>query len=397
MNELQRIIQAFARLRARGESAALATVVAVGGSTYRRPGARMLVSGDGEAVGSISGGCLERDVFRQAARVLHSGEPVVAVYDSTDDDIAEGYSLGCKGIVVVLVEPLSPEAAGPIDFLADCLNRRRTGVLATVFAVSGDPGARVGARLMLTEGQPIDSNGIGATSLCAQLVDEARRVLSAGRPLQSVIDTPGGRVEVFFELVKPSLSLAVFGAGHDAVPLVQFAKALGWHVGVVSRNAGHAMHRRFAAADQVLMSDAGPALDSLPDEGGIIAVTMSHNYFEDLRALRALLPRRPRYVAILGPKRRTARLLDELEAEGFAVRGDAASWLYGPAGLDIGADTPEEIALAIVAEIRAAVAGRSGGFAKHRHGPLHEPCGSAKPVIVAGLPHGEILCGLTPA
>lgn len=395
MNEMQRIIQCWARLRGLGEQAALATVVAVEGSTYRRSGARMLVSADGESAGSISGGCLERDVFRQAARVLHSGEPTVVVYDSTGEDLAEGYSLGCNGVVVVLVEPLVPDGSSvALDFIADCLTRRRRGVVVTVFAAQSACGARIGARLTLGDDGSLNSRGIYDESLRSRLEGKAREALRDGRSTRVWFPTPTGQVEAFIELVTPSPALTIFGAGHDAVPLAQFAKALGWQVSVVSRNAGHRIQGRFAGADRVLVADAEVALLGLPEDDGVIAVVMTHNYFEDLRVLRALIPRRPRYVALLGPKRRTARLLAALEDEGLDVRGEAVSWLHGPAGLDIGADTPEEIALAIVAEIRAVLAGRAGGFARERQEPLHMRSERAETVVAAGVERGEIACGL---
>lgn len=395
MNEMQRIIQCWARLRGLGEQAALATVVAVEGSTYRRPGARMLVSADGASAGSISGGCLERDVFRQAARVLHHGAPAVVVYDSTGEDLADGYSLGCNGVVVVLVEPLAPDGSSAmLDFVADCLGRRRRGVVATVFAVQGACGARIGARLMLGDDDCLITRGIDDAALRARLEDSARTALCAGRSTRVRIPTPTGQVEAFIELVTPPPALTIFGAGHDAVPVAQFAKALGWQVSVVSRNAGHGIQGRFAGADRVLVADAETALAGLPAEGGAIAVVMTHNYFEDLRVLRALIPRRPRYVALLGPKRRTARLLAALEDEGLMSRDESAPWLHGPAGLDIGADTPEEIALAIVAEIRAVVAERSGGFARERRGPMHPRREACETTLAMGAPRSDVLCGI---
>lgn len=395
MNEVQRIIQCWARLRERGQRAALATVVAVEGSTYRRPGARMLVSEDGEAEGAISGGCLERDVFRQAARVLHSGEPAVTVYDSTGEDLDEGYSLGCNGVVVVLVEPLAPDGpVGALDFIADCLRRRRKGVVATVFAVRGGVRTRVGARLVLADDGSISATGIDDEPTRELLCAEAAKALHKGRSSRIRIRTPAGELDAFTEVVAPPLALTIFGAGHDALPLAQFAQALGWHVSVVSRNAGHGIHARFSAADRVLVAEAGEALDGLPQEGGAIAVVMTHNYFEDLRVLRALIPRGPRYVALLGPKRRTARLLAALEDEGVMSCGEPLPWLHGPAGLDIGADTPEEIALAIVAEIRAVIGGSAGGFARALRGPLHARDEGADTVVAAGVERREVVCGL---
>ncbi|NMG76461.1 XdhC family protein [Aromatoleum diolicum] len=397
MTETQRILQAHAKARACGEEMALATVVAVEGSTYRRPGARMLVTADGTSVGAISGGCLERDVVRLAARVLHRGEPVVAVYDSTDEEVAEGYALGCNGVVVVLIEPLVAGEADVLDFISACLKRGRSGVVATVFGIDGAAGAEIGARLMLDEEIGVRCRGIADEYLRSRVEDEAREALRGGRSARIIVDTGDGRVEVFLEHVAPPTVLTVFGAGHDAVPLMRFAKALGWELRVVTRTGGHGAAARFAGANQFIVGDAEEALDRLGASADMLAVVMTHNYFEDLRVMRALASRRPRYVAILGPKRRTERLLAALAEEGVVLDAGMRAALHGPAGLDIGAETPEEIALSILAEIQAVLSGRRGGFARDRAAPLHECSGTGKPLETAGASRGEILCGLTPA
>lgn len=396
MNETQRILHAHAKARACGEEMALATVVAVEGSTYRRPGARMLVTADGASIGAISGGCLERDVFRQAARVLHRGKPVVAVYDSTDEEVAEGYALGCNGVVVVLIEPLAVGAQDVLDFISGCLKRGRTGVVATVFGIDGEAGAEIGARLMLGGDLGMSSRGMSDESLRSRVEGAAREALRLGRSSRVIVEAAGGRVELFLEHVAPPTALTVFGAGHDAVPLAQFAKALGWSLRVVTRTAGHGASARLACADQFLIADAEEALEGLGSCENMIAVVMTHNFFEDLCVLRALLRRRPRYVAILGPKRRTGRLLAALAEEGGVPDAGMRAALHGPAGLDIGAETPEEIALAIVAEIQAVLAGRRGGFARDRAVPLHERSVTGEALEAAGAARGEILCGLTP-
>ena len=221
---MREILEACRRVDRGRRPAVLATVVKVAGSTYRKPGARMLFPAGGEPVGMVSGGCLEADLSERARAVLDSGEPRTVVYDMrSPDDLVWGLGLGCNGEVRVLLEPLLPgKHPGYLDFLQRCLRERRAGVVATVFAVEGETRAAVGDRITVDAGADArliaDDGPIGE-----RLMADAKRSLGDRRSAAKNYELPAGRVEALLEYVAPPVSLAVFGAGSDAQPLVRFA------------------------------------------------------------------------------------------------------------------------------------------------------------------------------
>jgi len=379
MKELSAIASAFEQARSEGKACALATVVAVSGSAYRRPGARMLITEGGQATGGVSGGCLERDVFLRARRVMERGQATLATYDTTDDDdLVFGVGLGCRGVIRILIEPL-PTASQPCHLLrlSEMLPRREPGVLATVWRVEGRTEARVGSRLLLSSrGRLWDD--IGDPELAAQIESDAQEALQKDRSATRIYRLPAGEAEIFLELLRPPVPLVLFGGGPDAVPLVQLAAELGWHVTVVDGRptAGSqpaaASRARFPRADAVLLCRPEQVRQQVRLDSDTVAVVMTHHYLTDLRLLEVLLPSPVRYLGLLGPKSRAERLLHDLSHAGVAATEAQRRRLYAPVGLDLGAETAEEIALAILAEIRAVLAGRTGGMLRDRQTPIHE-------------------------
>jgi xanthine/CO dehydrogenase XdhC/CoxF family maturation factor len=252
MHELRAVIDSAARLAERGEEAVLGTVVKVEGSTYRRPGARLLVTRGGEWIGGISGGCLEGDLVRKAWWRTENG-PTVVSYDSTaDDETAWQFGLGCNGVVHVLLERLT-HGLDPLALPRWCLLRDEPGVLATVFRADPGTGGAVGDRLALGA-DGVMTDDFGASELSDRLRIEAAECLSHDRSRVGTFPLPVGEVEVFFEVIRPPLRLVVFGAGFDAVPLVRAAKALGWRVTVVDWRPAFARQPAFAPADEVVVA-----------------------------------------------------------------------------------------------------------------------------------------------
>lgn len=394
MKELQSIIDASKAIDQRGVQAALATVVNVTGSTYRRPGARMLIAADGQTVGSVSGGCLERDVLNQAQRVLQYNTARVISYDSTsEDDIVWEFNLGCNGIVDVLIEPLSHNGKpGLLAFLADCLGNRQAGVVATVFGVEGHVKAAIGNRLMLSACQSV-THDIGDEDLAEAINRDSRRALDRGRPKVAMYEMSAGRAEVFIEVIHPPVPLVICGAGYDAIPLVRFAKELGWHVTVVDPRPGHATRQRFPLADALIVCRPETACEHIKIQSDTVAVVMTHNYLHDADLLKVLLPLPLRYLGLLGSKRRTQSLLHEARKKSVLLSQSNLDMIHSPIGLDIGADTPEEIALAVAAEIQAVLAGRLGGMLRIREEPLHERCPAVDVVGLPGTIQGAMSCG----
>ena len=315
MKELQDIITTYNKLKKSGETIALATVVRVAGSTYRRPGARMLMSTKGEIIGSLSGGCLEGDVFEQAQEVMNFQKSRLVSYDTTSEaDILWGSGMGCQGIVDIFIEPL------------------------------------------------LSDNGKILISFVQLLLNHSKNAQKSGKSFH--ISTHN--IEAFVEVIHPPLSLIIFGAGHDAIPIVYFAKQLGWSVTVLDRRPDYATSTRFPEADTIIISEYEKLPESIILDEKTVAVIMTHNYLYDLTILKTILPLNLGYLGILGPRIRTEKLLGEIpEYEQYKKH------LYAPVGLDIGADNPQEIALAIIAEIQAVINNRSAGFLCDRHLPIH--------------------------
>jgi len=308
----------------------------------------MIFAEDGSTAGSISGGCLEADLARRCAAVLAQDRPDLVEYDlRRSDDLVWGTGLGCAGRVEILLSPL--ELAGGI--LESACAADGTATLAT--AVRNGQFALGEQVLLAGGGRPAGSSRLA-------------RSLARGEAL------PGVLVE---ELEAPIRLLAA-GAGDDVVALVASGKALGWDVRVFSARPTPAVERRFAGLS--LFPALFPAAEIGAHSGArTAAVVATHNYFDDLEILRALAAAGTPYVGLLGARARVERLL----SDGSDVLGeDARRRLFGPAGLDIGADTPGEIALSIVAEIQCVLRGRPAGFLRDGRGRIHEREGAPSPV-----------------
>jgi xanthine dehydrogenase accessory factor len=337
MKEIQEILNKISQF-APDEQAILATVVDVVGSGYRRPGARMLIDKNGYGIGTVSGGCLEADVLERAKKVLQTGEPIVITYDTTNDENSVfGLSMGCRGIVQILLEPID-EKNHLIEYLSICLRRRKSGRIATVIDSQATK-SKVGYRFF--EDGLSDFDAILATN-------------DFGK--------------VFVETIKPPIELKLFGVGFDALPLIKFAKELGWRVTAIDHRAAFANATRLPEVDEIIVSSSEDLDENLFNDDYSIAVIMTHNYERDRNILRRLIKSNCLYVGALGPKKRTEKLLDEI-GENFTA--EQLEKLHAPVGLDIGADTPEAIALSIVAEIQAVLANRAGGFLRERKGSIY--------------------------
>jgi xanthine/CO dehydrogenase XdhC/CoxF family maturation factor len=391
MNEVRALVEAFDRACVRGERCALATVVSVEGSSYRRPGARMLVCESGASTGTISAGCLESDVVEHAKRVIGAGEAVLVEYDtaSTGEEMAWGLGLGCNGVVRVLVEPLAPGSTYVEALRRSCEAQAAPVTVATVYQhTSSAPSAarriEIGARLVFD-----CDRGVGREKLsdgaAAVLENEVRALSSAEAAGAHIFDVEGACVKVFVETLLPPVPLVIFGAGQDALPVVEIARGLGWYTEVVDPQARPATHSRFALADKVTLARPEEVDARVRLTPRSLTLLMTHNYSHDLALLKFLLASPARYIGVMGPRKRTERMLSELAATEESLRLEEAGLarLHSPVGLDIGANAPAEIALSIVAEMRAVLDGRRGGMLRERRGSIHGGLSEGERVAVA--------------
>jgi xanthine/CO dehydrogenase XdhC/CoxF family maturation factor len=353
LKELQDIVNAFDNAAKAGKQTALATVVLVEGSSYRRAGARMLVTEDGQLTGAISGGCLEGDALRKARLAMAQSKPMLVTYDTTDDDDAKfGVGLGCNGIIHILIEPIFPENENsPINLFKHFLSKREPVVLITMFSLDNRQAAQPGTSLLMTADK-LTKGSIPDDEIRDLLLADARDVLKNGNSVTKTY-VYGNGYTCFIELLQPAVSLIIFGAGNDAIPMVQFASVLGWQVTLVDGRANYAVPERFPLAKKIIIAKPEQALSQLIFDGRTVMVLMTHNYNYDMAMLRRLLPLQLSYVASLGPKKRLQRMLDELQDEGMDLTNEQLNSIYGPAGIDIGSENSDEIALSIIAEIQA--------------------------------------------
>ena len=288
MKELEDIVKAFDIAQQQGKQTALATVVQVEGSSYRRAGARMLVTEDGELTGAISGGCLEGDALRKARLAMAEQQPMLVTYDTTDDDDAKlGVGLGCNGIIHILIEPIFTDRPHhPINLFKKFLSKRQNAVVITLFSLANRKAAQPGTCLFLT-GEELISN-CATEALKDELLNDAKLVLQEGRSATKVYQAES-ELTGFVELLKPAVSLLVFGAGNDAIPLVQMAAVLGWHTTVIDGRTNYAVSSRFLLAKKVLLAKPDEALAHVSVDSRTVAVLMTHNYNYDLAMLRQLL------------------------------------------------------------------------------------------------------------
>jgi xanthine/CO dehydrogenase XdhC/CoxF family maturation factor len=340
--ELSQIIAAIEDWTNRGVSFGLATVVGVRGSTYRGLGARQLVSVDGTSVGTVSGGCLDRDLAMVVGEVIDSGRPRLIEFDLTaDEEAVWGWGIGCNGATNLLVEPFR-------------------GANALVEAV------RAGSPALL---HSLDGESIGV-HLAVEATDEVwgQEVEEATADGRHRLVERGGQ-RYLLEILTARPSLVVCGAGHDAVPLVRLASELGFEVTVADERRQFLSRERFPEAAALIHCTPTDVADRVALNPGTAVVIMSHNYLRDVDYLRSVLSRPTAYIGCLGPGERLERMIKDLEAGGLHLEPPDIAHVHGPAGLDIGAEGPVEIAWSVLSEILAVKRSRKGAPLVERKGP----------------------------
>ncbi|GAB4410079.1 MAG: XdhC family protein [Bacteroidia bacterium] len=366
MSESEAIVRAWDIARSKGIRCVLATVVHVEGSAFRRAGVRMLVDAFGNMTGAISGGCLEGDALRKALHALAQGRNKLVTYDTRDeDDAAIGAQLGCQGVIQVLFEPLDADAPeNPVELLRKASAVAAPAALVCVFDLEKKQ-PQPGTCLLATGASQVPPSA-GSDMLAAEIA----QALADRR--SRVVALPTANLHAFVQVLLPPPVLVIVGAGHDAQVLARMADLLGWEIRVVDGRPTHARADRFAPSCQVLVGKPDAVPGMVPADRQTAVVLLTHNYHYDLAVLELLLGRTDiAYLGILGPRKKYERMIGELAVRGLLPTAVETDHIFAPVGLHLGAETPAEIALAILAEIQAVLTGSDARSLRTRNAPIH--------------------------
>ena len=372
MKEIREIINAYNKARKNEKRLALATLVHLNGSSYRRPGARMIVDEEGQLTGAISGGCLEGDALRKAVFCIHTQIPKLVIYDTSDEEDATiGIQLGCSGIIQVLFEPIDEnDPLNPIELLKKAIHKRQNTVLVTLYAPQIKKGDIVGTSILLEESGEFHNNS-SFQFVPKTLMQDIKDTLTIKKSSFKSYQQNDHTFNAFLSFISPPISLVIVGAGNDAIPLQSIAETLGWEVTIVDGRHTYAKIERFSSACQIIVSKPEKVLQQIPIDEKTVFVLMTHNYNYDYAILKALLDKNVTYIGALGPKKKLDNMITDLKAENIFLNERQKNILYGPVGLELGAETPAEIALSITAEIMSVMHNKKGGSLRNLLTEIH--------------------------
>lgn len=355
----------FHRIRELRESeipAVLATITSVHGSSYRRPGAKMLITADGTDIGSVSAGCLEDQILALATDVIAKDAPRIETFDLMEDDDIWGLGIGCNGIIDVLLEPVDDVHAD----VSRALLEDQIVLTATLFKQDG-PSSRVQVGIAEDAIQP----AVDAPEWVEYVREMGEVALNSGQSMTRVISMENSERSVFFDVIRPPPTLLVLGSGNDVSPVVDLGSNSGFQTVVAGFRGASVAPDKFPRAHKVLTTNPisiGEAIEITPDT---YTVVMSHNFVDDQLALAALLDSPTPYIGLMGPRERYEELAEALADEGRSIGPEDEARIYAPVGLDLGGGTPYQIALSIVGEVLAVNNDQSGSHLAVRDGPIH--------------------------
>lgn len=339
-HEFKKIIQSYCRAKESGLAAVLATVVFLEGSSYRRPGVRMLITVDGAMTGAVSGGCVEKEVLRQSASVFETGTAKVITYDGR-------FRLGCEGILYILIEPFEPVQAC-LEAFEGCMTRRCSFNLTSYFSTAVVASTEFGTIIDFGENEKY-----AFSKNCTSPEKQTR-----------------SDVLTLHKKMAPCFKLIIIGAEHDAVQLCAYASLTGWDVTIVAALTDSKMVEHFPGA-HCLINTLVESFNPKDIDSQTAVVLMTHNFSEDLKHLISLENTEPAYLGFLGPAKRREKIVQEFLIHCPDADYDFLSMIHGPAGLNIGAETPQEIAVSIVSEILAVTHAQNSISLKDKAGGIH--------------------------
>ncbi len=371
MQELMQLLSAIDDAKRAGKPAALATVVRVKGSAYRREGTKMLIDADGKQVCMISGGCLEAEVAEIAQQVIQSGKPVLQAFDLAED-VVWGLGLGCGGAVDVYIEAFDESAA--YQAWLEAVKQQQSACLASIIETEKPAGSlSVGRLFIAADGQLTGSLGTAT-------LDQELRELALGRMrglyprsfIHHVRLADHGDVAIFLDFHVPAAELLIFGAGHDAIPLANLAHTLGLRVSIIDARPAFVTPERFPQAERLIRTHPSGFNEHVRIQARSYVMVMNHHLERDTASLAFALRSPAAYIGVLGPRQRYQDMLDALQEDGQSFSEAQLSRVRNPVGVDIGADTPQEIAVSIMAELTALRGGYGAGFLSDRDGFIHK-------------------------
>jgi xanthine/CO dehydrogenase XdhC/CoxF family maturation factor len=366
MKEIKSIIKLYNALATSDEKCAIAQVVRVEESSYRREGARMIVYESGVFEGGISGGCLEGDALQRSQVAIMKQQPSIVTYD-TSREKEIGVGLGCNGIIDVLISPIS-QGSPLMAMLQKCVSERGEHIIATVTGLQG--------RLddvALGQSYYWDS-GASTVAHCPDaglrdfIQDKISQVQRTKKSKTFSYSAEAAEARVFIELIPPQFHLAIYGDNYDVYPLLEMARVMDWEVSLVG-NIQKLKKEKLQSVANLYPRD----LEGRPEIDARTAVLlMAHDYKTDSANLLELIKSPAPYIASLGPRKRFEKMLGEFSSKGIEFTREELQRIYAPCGLEIGANTPEEIAASIFAEILSVFSGKTGGMLREKSGPIHE-------------------------
>lgn len=393
MSEVKAIVAEYEVCKAKSEPLALAIIVHVEGSSYRRPGARMLITGSGKLTGAISGGCLESDITRKALLVIHKGLPLTARYDTRNEEELEGDDTndiieknpGCEGIITILLMPIDfQDNQNPVELIKTVLKSRMSFVFCSIFALkkNGDHNKR--AHILLGSEDVLKNEGNVVKQVLSEwlpsslspvtadkIIDNARRCAVEDTHQWILPAEQNSNFGIFIEYVNPVPHLIIVGSGPDAIPLANIAEQMGWEVTLTDSKARLNAINQFSGGCQFVSGDSLQVIHSLRPDHETCIVLLTHNYHYDKMLLPSLIQMDAMYIGMIGPKTKRERILQELKLQGFSFTKEELEKLHCPAGIDIGAESPQEIALSILAEILAKRTNRRVPHLKNKELRIH--------------------------
>jgi xanthine dehydrogenase accessory factor len=367
MKEIKSIIKAYNTIDFTETKAALATIARVEGSSYRRAGARMLVLDNGTYTGGISGGCLEGDALRRAQKAIQQNQSSLVTYDTTQDDAHQiGVGLGCNGVIDVLFTPLhTQDQNNPVKLLSTVTGTRIPIAVITITECLEQPLAL--GRTIVYEDELQFIGSFPLRDFAEAVLGEIKNCLN-NRNSQTISFNSGNQIiKAFIEVILPVTQLVLYGGGQDIYSLIRMAGELDWEVSVVT-NTHKVSRHLFAETARIFdyKNEQQPVIDEFT-----AVILMAHDYKKDLYNLKQSLSTKAKYIGLLGSRKRGEQMFDDLLKEGLPLTESDLNRLFTPSGLDIGASTPEEIALSILAEIKADFAGREGMSLRFRKGTIY--------------------------